>query len=82
MSKDALKKIVKVIWKQSEPIIATALITGVAKVSNELNDAVSGENQSPRILLGKISTTFKSGAIAAGQEMITNGLESIKKNGA
>jgi hypothetical protein len=82
MSKDALKKIVKEIRKQSEPIIATALITGATRVSNEMNVAVSDVNQSPRILLGKIATTLRSGAIAAGQEMMTNGLESIKKNWA
>lgn len=80
MSKDAFKNIVKKIWVQSEPIIATALITGATRVSNEMNDAVSDVNQSPRILLRKITTTLRSGAIAAGQDMITNGLESIKKN--
>lgn len=82
MSENALKKIVKIIWKQSEPIITTALITGATRVSNEMNVAVSDVNQSPRILLGKITTTLRSGAIAAGQEIITNGLESIKKNRA
>ncbi|WP_028394117.1 hypothetical protein [Bacillus cihuensis] len=37
MSKDALKIIVKKIRKQSEPIIATALINGATRVSNEMN---------------------------------------------
>lgn len=37
MSKDALKNIVKKIRKQSEPIIATALINGATRVSNEMN---------------------------------------------
>lgn len=65
------------------PIIATALITGATRVSNEMNDAVSesvsDENQSPKVLLGKIASTLRSGAIAAGKDMMTNGLESIKK---
>jgi hypothetical protein len=82
MSKDTLKEIVKKIRKQSEPIIATALVKGATQVSNEMNVAVSGVNQSPRILLGKITTILRSGAIAAGQEMMKNGLESIKKNRA
>ncbi|MGM0877056.1 MAG: hypothetical protein ACQEWV_20495 [Bacillota bacterium] len=82
MSKDALNKIVKKIRKQSEPIIATALINGATRVSNEMNVVVSDVNQSPRILLGKIITILRSGAIATGQEMMKNGLESIKKNRA
>ncbi|QNG59762.1 hypothetical protein [Metabacillus idriensis] len=86
MSKDALKKTVKKIGEQSVPIIATALITGATRVSNEMNDAVSesvsDENQSPKVLLGKIASTLRSGAIAAGKDMMTNGLESIKKNQA
>jgi hypothetical protein len=82
MSTDALKKIVKNIREQSEPIIAAALITAATRVSDEMNVAVSDVNQSPQILLGKIAATLRSGAKAAGQEMITNGLESMKKNRA
>ncbi|MBD1379824.1 hypothetical protein [Metabacillus arenae] len=82
MSKDAFKKIVKNIRKQTEPIIATALINGATRVSNEMNDVVSDGNQSPRILLRKIAITLRSGVIATGQEMITSGVESIKKNRA
>ncbi|USK34640.1 hypothetical protein LIT25_04560 [Bacillus sp. F19] len=79
MSKDAFKKIVKKISEQSKPIITTALITGATRFINEMDVEVSGSdvNQSPRIL-----TTLRNGAVAAGQEMMTNGLEGIKKNRA
>jgi hypothetical protein len=66
MSKVALKE-----------IVATALVNGATRVSNEVNVAVSGVNQSPQILLGKITTILRSEAIAVGQEMMNNGLESI-----
>jgi hypothetical protein len=79
MSKVDHKKIVKIIRKESDPIFAKALITAATRVGNEMNGAVSDENQSSRILLGKIATTLRSGAIAAGQEMLMSGLESMKK---
>jgi hypothetical protein len=79
MSKDAVMKIVKKISEQSKPIIATALIAGATRVINEMDNAASGSglNQSPQIL-----TTLRNGAKAAGQEMMTNGLKSMKKNRA
>jgi hypothetical protein len=77
--KDVLIKIVKKIGDQSKPIIATGLIAGANRVINEIDNAASGSgvNQSPRIL-----TTLRNGAKAAGQEMMTNGLKSMKKNRA
>ncbi len=80
MSKEDVKKVVKNIQTQSQPILSSALVTGATRISNEMNHAVSGLDQSPAILLGKIVTSLMSGAKAAGQEMMTSGMESIKKN--
>ncbi|QGQ45502.1 hypothetical protein [Metabacillus sediminilitoris] len=78
MSKVDIKKIFGKIKEQSKPIITTGLITGVNQVGNDMKGAVSGvnQNQSPQLILGKLPTILKSGAVAAGQEM----MKSIKKN--
>ncbi|WP_235182780.1 hypothetical protein [Gracilibacillus boraciitolerans] len=41
--------------------------------------AVNGGAQSPKMLLKKLSTTLRNGAIAAGQEAVKSGFASIKK---
>jgi hypothetical protein len=78
--KDFLKKKFREVMIKTKPIVTTALITGATSVSKEMKVAVSGVNQSPGTMLGKIPASLKRGAVAAGQEMIKNGLQNINKN--
>ncbi|WP_058309012.1 hypothetical protein [Gracilibacillus massiliensis] len=80
MTKADIKNFAKKIRTESQPIIASALVTGANRISDEMNHAVSGVNQSPTILLSKIAISLRNGAIAAGQEMMVSGVENVKKN--
>ncbi|QGH36752.1 hypothetical protein GI584_23035 [Gracilibacillus salitolerans] len=77
MTKDVIK-VIKEAREHSEPFVTDALIRGVTRLSNEMNDVAIDVNQSPRMLLGKMAITLRNGAITTGKEMMTRGLERMQ----
>ncbi|SHM73893.1 hypothetical protein [Gracilibacillus kekensis] len=80
MTKEEIKRFARKIRTESQPIISSALVTGATRISDEMNHAVRGVHHSPTILLSRIATSLRNGAIAAGQEMMVSGVENVKKN--
>ncbi|MFC4402440.1 hypothetical protein [Gracilibacillus xinjiangensis] len=80
MEKPNLKRLAEDLKEQSKPIISAALINGATHISNKMNDAVSDVNQSPKVLLRRISTTLRNGAMLVGSEIMANSTEIIRKD--
>lgn len=58
--------------------LESALKSGANNFGRRLLDAVSDENQPVDIILGRVATALKSGALATGQEVLRAQLDQLK----
>ncbi|WP_314586848.1 hypothetical protein [Paenibacillus terrigena] len=58
--------------------LESALKSGANNIGRQLLDAVNDDNQPADVVLGRIVTALKSGAVATGQEVLRTGLSQLK----
>lgn len=73
-----LKSIAQQLSKESKPLLEAALRSGANSVGKQLLDAARDVNQPSNIFLKKLAAALKNGALAAGQEIVSGGLDRIK----
>ncbi|UOQ49698.1 hypothetical protein MUN88_06360 [Gracilibacillus caseinilyticus] len=79
MSKDVINGVVKEFRDQVTPLVESALNTGTNHFSQEIRKVVQVNSQSPKEFLIETSATLKKGAIEAGRELLTKGIEQLEK---
>jgi len=71
------RRFVKRVGNEARPVLITALRTGATQVGNELKEVSQDVNQSPEVLLQRIGNVLRNGAVVAGQELMTQGLNRV-----
>ncbi|WP_152394599.1 hypothetical protein [Paenibacillus guangzhouensis] len=58
--------------------LESTLKSGANNIGRQLLDAVNDENQTPDVVLGRVVTALKKGAVATGQEVLRTALSQLK----
>lgn len=78
-----MKKTLKRVKRETQPILESALRTGVERISSELRVVgYASANQPSASALEKVAEVLKSGLFAAGQELMDKGVQRLRTIGS
>lgn len=73
-----IKVAIRNVGKESKQILEAALKSGANHIGQQLSAATIDVNQPSDVVLDKLLNALKSGALAAGQEVMMTGLNRVK----